>query len=45
MKQDLVGCLKINNLQGLVVPRMRAKSLVTIGDYLYSLVRAQSKET
>ena len=32
-KQDFVKCLKINNLQSLVVPRAGAKMLVTGGDY------------
>ena len=36
-KQDFVKCLKINNLQSLVVPRAGAKMLVTGGDYCVSI--------
>ena len=32
-KQDFVNCVKINNLQSLVVPRTGAKMLVTGVDY------------
>ena len=37
-KQDFVKCLKINNLQSLVVPRAGILILVTIGGYCVFIV-------